>query len=170
MKKNFLFVFLGLSLIAATVACEKKEKPKEEVVLEAKQSVRNDLPALNVSQVDNQKVSFKDLKGKVLLVFFNPDCDHCQRQGQMIANNRPMLEGYETYFVSPDSIQAIEKYSKEYKLEDPTIHFAHAEGMDIYNAIGPITNLPTYFVYNNQALVARTDGEISSEKLKQILK
>jgi len=169
MKKNFLSGFLGLLLISFGIGCEKKEKPAE-VVLEAKQPARNDLPALRVSQIDNQQVFFKDLKGKVLLVFFNPDCDHCQRQGQMIAANRPVLDGYETYFISPDSIGAIEKYSKEYKLVDPTIHFARAEGQEIYNAVGPITNLPTYFVYKDQALVARTEGEISSEKFQQLLK
>jgi thiol-disulfide isomerase/thioredoxin len=157
-------------VIAAAVAgaCGK-EKPKE-VVLNAVPTVNNEMPAFTVSLTDSTKVFFKDLKGNVLLVFFNPDCDHCQREAQLLSDNKAMLTGYDVYFVTPDQMPAIGQFARDYKLIEPNIHFGRAKVTDVLAAVGPINQVPTFFVYKDQRLVSRNEGELTLEKIQELLK
>jgi peroxiredoxin len=167
MVRNFI---LGLILIVFASACQTKEKPKDEVVLEAKSTANNDMPAFNITQVDGSRVVFKEVSGKVLIVFFNPGCDHCQREAKLLSENKDVIKDYQVYFVSPEPMDSIAKFSVDYKLLEPNVHFGQGEASSILSAVGPITTVPTFMLYDNQAFVARMEGEISLEKLRQMLK
>jgi thiol-disulfide isomerase/thioredoxin len=165
-------VILSVSLVGGLAACQK-EKPKD-VVLNATPTAPepthvNEMPALLLNQTDGAQVSLRDKTGKVLVICFNPDCDHCQREAKLISGNKEMLKDYEVYFISPETMEMIVQFSKDYNLIEPNIHFTHAEGPNVINALGPITTVPTFFVYHDQKQVARSEGEISLEKLKQLL-
>lgn len=158
-----------LCMIATiSVGCGK-EKPKD-VVVNAVPSYPNQLPALNVTQTDDSQVFLKNLKGKVLIVFFNPDCDHCQREAKMISENKDVFSSYEVYFVTPDQMPAVQKFAIDYNLVEPNFHFGRAEGADVFNAVGAINQVPTFMVYNDQTLIARNEGELTIDQLRQILK
>ena len=167
MIRNFAF---GLLLIACVSACQKeKEKPKE-VVVTAKPIASNDMPAFNITQIDGTKLAFKEVTGKVMIVFFNPSCDHCQREAKLLSEHKDVFKDYVLYFVSPEPIDSIAKFSVDYKLEEPNVHFGRGEGPEIIRAVGPITTVPTFMVYNNQALVGRMEGEVTLDKIRQMLK
>lgn len=146
-----------------------KEKPKE-LVAQAVPTVNNQMPAFVVTLTDNSQVFFKDLTGKVLLVFFNPDCDHCQREAQLMSENKEVFRKYKVYFVTPDQMPVIAKFATDYNLIEPNFYFGRADIPDVIKAVGPINSLPTFFVYDNQALVSRTEGELTIEKLISLLK
>ncbi len=156
-------------IVAAIAAGCAKEKPKE-VVLNAVPTVNNEMPALNVALTDSSKVFLKDLTGKVFLIFFNPDCDHCQREAELLAKNKNVLDGYEVYFVTPDQMPAIVKFANDYKLLEPNIHFGQAKIPEVIKAVGPINQVPTFFIYKDQKLVARNEGELTLEKIEALLK
>jgi len=162
MIKNLI---LGLTMIVCIVACQK-EKPKEEVV-----TVKppENMPALSMTQTDGKQVSFKQLTGKVMIVFFNPGCDHCQREAELISANKESFSNHDLYFISPEPMDSIAVFSEKYKLVEPNMHFGRSEILDIVDAVGQITTVPTIFVYDKQAMVARMEGEISLEKLKQMM-
>jgi thiol-disulfide isomerase/thioredoxin len=162
-----LFAFLIVASIAAGCG---KEKPKDTVVLNAVPSARNEMPALLATMVDNAQVNFRDLKGKVLLVFFNPDCDHCQREAKLISENKDVFSGYQVYFVTPDQLPVIAQFAVDYDLMDSNFHFGRSEPADIFNSVGAITNLPTFFVFNDQILVGKYEGETTIENIKSLLK
>lgn len=165
---NMKRILLICIVAAMTVSCGK-EKPKD-VVVNAVPSTRNEMPPLVATEVDDTKVSFKDLKGKVLLVFFNPDCDHCQRNAKMMSQNKDVFSSYQVYFVTPDQMPVVAKFAVDYDLLDSNFHFARSEPADIFNSVGAITSLPTFFVFNDQILVGRKEGETTIENLKSILK
>jgi thiol-disulfide isomerase/thioredoxin len=160
---------LMIVIVAALAASCAKEKPKD-VVLNAVPTVGNEMPAFSASMTDSTKVFFKDLKGKVFLIFFNPDCDHCQREAEMLSKNKSMLTGYEVYFVTPDKMEAIAKFAEDYDLLEPNIHFGRANVPDVIKAVGPINQVPTFFIYRDQKLVARNEGELALEKIQELLK
>lgn len=160
---------LALIIIVALAAACQKEKPKEEVVVNAVPTATNEMPTLAVTLTDGKTVNLRELNGKVLIVCFNPDCDHCQRQGKLISENQDVVKDYQVYFISPDTMENIAKYAEEYKLILPNIHFGRAEGIDVINAVGQINTVPTFFIYQNQAQVARMEGEISLPKMRQML-
>jgi peroxiredoxin len=150
-------VIVFLLLIGGLAGCQK-EKPKD-VVLNAKPTAPapthvNEMPQLALQQTDGAEISLRDMTGKVLIVCFNPDCDHCQREAKMLSENKNILKDYQVYFVSPESMDMISQFSKDYNLVEPNIHFTHAEGANVINALGSITTVPTFFVYHDQKRVA----------------
>lgn len=160
---------LGLTLIAFAAACQK-EKPKD-VVLNAKPTANNQMPAFNITQTDGTKVAFKEVSGKVLIVFFNPSCDHCQREAKLISENKDVIKDYQVYFVTPEPMDSIAKFSVEYNLyRESNVHFGQAQGPAIINAVGQINTVPAFMVFNDQALVVRKEGELSIDQLRDMLK
>jgi peroxiredoxin len=165
--KNFGVV---LMMVCALAGC-KKEKPKE-VVLNAKptaQALVNAMPALTVIKEDGSTVSMKDLTGKVLLVCYNPDCDHCQREGKRISENKDMIKDYQVYFLTPEVKNVDNTFAKDYNLIEPNITFVTADVTAIIQAIGSINTVPTFFIFRDQALVKRMEGEVSMEELRGAL-
>ena len=164
MTKNLVLVVMVVCVLAAC----KKEKPKD-VVLNAKpttQVAANNMPALTITQADGKQINMKEQTGKVLLVCYNPGCDHCQREAKLLSDNKDVLSGYEVFFLTPESLEESDKFQKEYKLTDPNIHFGRSEVTQIIPALGAITTVPTFFVYKNQTLVKRLEGEISITQLR----
>ena len=159
---------LGLVLMTFILGCQK-EKPKE-VVLEAKPTANNQMPAFNITKTDGSRLALKDVTGKVMIVFFNPGCDHCQREAKLLSDNKDVIKDYQVYFISPEPLDSISKFSYDYKLIEPNVHFGQGDGPAIINAVGPINTVPTIMLYDNQTFVARMEGEISIEKLRQMLK
>lgn len=167
MIKNLI---LGLVVVAAAVACSK-EKSKEVAADSTPKAVNvNDMPALTMTKTDGKQVSFKQLDGKVMIVFFNPGCDHCQREAEVITANKETFSNHDLYFVSPEPMDSIAAFSVKYDLTEPNMHFGRSEIGDIVGAVGMINSVPTIFVYDKQTLVARMEGEISIEKFRQTLK
>ncbi len=161
-----LLVIVG----ALLAACGKPKEEAKELVVKATPTAVNDLPAITVVKADNSNVFLKELTGRVLILFFNPDCDHCQREASLLSQNKDVLNGWQVYFLSPDTMESITKFSKDYNLIESNIHFGHVDGQQVVNAVGPINTVPTFLIYDNQAFVARMEGEITLPKLKQMLK
>jgi len=131
--------------------------------------VNNEMPSLTASQTDSSKVFFKDLTGKCCLFFSTPIAITVSAKA-IDLRTQGYLEGYECISFSSDKMPAVAKFAIEYNLVEPNIHFGRAEGMEVYRAVGPIQTVPTFFIYNNQELVARMEGEISLPKLEQMMK
>lgn len=151
MKKE---VFQNLSvflLVAFSFSCQSTEKNKQEQVVPAvTEEAPNELPWLPITQMDGSQVMVRDLKGKVMLVLFQPDCDHCQREAVQIREHLDQFEEYELYFISDAALPQIAQFAKEYELEgNPNVHFAHATVQDIVNAVGPIQS-PSVFLYSGE--------------------
>jgi thiol-disulfide isomerase/thioredoxin len=166
-------IFMMIAVVAVIVSgCGKpKEEEKKEVVVNATPTVNNnEMPALVISQTDSAKVSLQTLTGRVVILFFNPDCDHCQREAALISQNPDVFNGWQVYFLSPDKMRPIANFANDFKLKEQNYHFAHVDGNEVYRVVGPINTVPTFMIYDNQKLVARMEGEISLPKLRQMLK
>lgn len=167
--KNTVYTF-GLALVVTLLVLVSGCKKKEPVVVNAVQTEQNDMPALFITKTNDQQVYLKDAKGSTVLVFFAPDCDHCQREAKMLSENTEIFDGYNVFFIAADSLSTISKFATEYKLTGhDNIHFAHAEGIDVFRSMGQINSVPLFVVYRDERIVARVDGEVGLPRLKQIL-
>lgn len=142
-----------------------KEKPKAEATFPEV----NDLPVLTVSNTDGSEVFLRGLTGKVILIFFNPDCDHCQHEAQAISENKRAFEGYQMYFISGDSIQNVAKFQNDYNLKEPNMHLGRADFMNVYNAMGPLNQVPAMFIYNDRKKIKEFLGQTPIEEIKKFL-
>lgn len=173
--KQILTLTLSLSLIASLTFSCKQETKKEEVttdtssVAERFPEVPPLQPYLELKDIGGTNFNVKDLSGTFAIMFFNPDCDHCQDEARSIHNFKKQFESQQLYFVSIDSIENIVKFRKDYDLLEPYFHFAQGQVEQIVNAVGPIPGVPCTFIYRDGKLVTRLQGESKPEEILSFL-
>ena len=166
-RSNRIFLLLIVAIAATIIlnACSLSQEKKA-----AGQPVQNDLPDMSITLLDGTLLKTKGLPGKTVLVLFQTDCDHCQREATDIERN---ILGFSTstlYFITSSSIAEIEKFARDYKLnEHKNVHFASTSTENILNSFGPIET-PSIYIYSNEhRLVKSFNGEVSiAEVLKYI--
>lgn len=156
---------LQLLLICVATSCTKtRPKPysSESPVLSAK----NDLPHMIMTAMDGSAVNIHDLKGNIIIVMFQPDCDHCQREAKEIQEHLKAFEKYTIYFItSPYPKHDIEKFGKDYNLSGhPNIILGQTSTDEILKNFGPIPT-PSVYIYSNNVLVQKFNGETEIEKI-----
>lgn len=160
-----IFYFDSRGSRSATRAMEPTTAAGPVAAVEA-----NDLPQLPLTRLDGSRVVAKDLKGKTVLVLFQPDCDHCQREAIQIRENLEAFDGYELYFVSDAALPQLSKFAEEYELAGKSnIYFAQTTVNDIIQTLGPV-EAPSVFVYSEEGrLVNSFIGETPIEQIKSSL-
>ena len=73
----------------------------------------NDLPSMTITKLDGSEVDVRALKGKMVLILFQPDCDHCQREAKEIREHIDAFKEYAIYFISADQLPAVEKFGND---------------------------------------------------------
>lgn len=130
----------------------------------------NQLPKMNVlSLPEESTMALNSLSGNVVLIFFNPECEHCQDEARLIADNKELFEDYHLYFIASDSLSKITGFAEEYNLKQPNYHFAFGDGLTVFQTMGAINNVPAVFVYRDRKLTARAEGVIALERWKEML-
>ena len=146
---------LLLGLIIFQFSCAKSKQEEADKV------VANDLPAMQIQLTDGKTVDAKKLEGKTILVLFQPDCDHCQREAEQIRENLNAFRDYKLYFVSSAAKPEIEKFAKDYGLsEEENISFGSTTVQSVLDNFGPI-QAPSMYIYSeNGTLVQALNGEV----------
>lgn len=152
--KRYL-VLIAIILFQFSCDKNKKHEAKEDV------PVSNDLPTMQIQLTDGRTLDAKTLEGATILVMFQPDCDHCQREAEQIRENLKAFKAYSLYFVSSASMQEIEKFSKDYGLNEPeNVFFGYTPVQSVLNNFGPI-QAPSMYIYSkNGTLVQALNGEV----------
>lgn len=141
--KFFLFIIITLLL-----ACERREKKPVVVV--------NDLPAMIITKIDGSTLPLKSVSGKAVLVMFQPDCDHCQREATQIRSNIDSFKEYQLYFVTSAPLAEVEKFSKEYQFSAlPNAHFGITSVEEIIKTLGPI-DAPSVYIYDERGKLKKS--------------
>lgn len=130
---------------------------------------KNDLPKMRITTLDKAQINTHELKGNTILILFQPDCDHCQREAKDIRQNLDAFKEYQIYFISADHMPAIEKFGKDYDLlGHNNIYFAATTVDHVINNFGPIP-APSVYIYSNQRLLQKFNGEVAIEKILQAI-
>lgn len=162
MKRNVVVIAV-VGLVAIGYYFFSSSSKPEEVIA----PTVNELPNLNIQKTDGAVTSLANAPEKSVLIFFDPSCDHCQNEAKQISERKQVFRDYAVFFVAADSMKNIAKFAKEYNLIEPNFYFVHAEGIDVYNTMGPMPSIPAIYIYNKKKLVKRFDGET---KLEEIIK
>lgn len=151
--------------------CTPKEQTNistPEATAETSQEI-NDLPSLNIVLTNGDAVSLREATRKVVLIFFNPDCDHCQREAEQIKNRKQLFANHMVYFISTESPESLIAFSKKYDLTDKNFVFAQADAAAVFESVGNLPSVPAIFIYNNKKLMKRFDGETSLDVIQEFL-
>jgi len=162
MKKRVLQFNL---ILWALFACNAPSA-ENKLIHEPNATVENDLPHLRIKLLDKSEIDARQLEGKVVLVFFQPDCDHCQREASEIAQNLVGFKDASLYFVSSDSPEKVANFAKDYKLNGvERVYFGIASTESVLKNFGPITT-PSFYIYSAEGkLVKAFNGEVEISAL-----
>src|SRR5882762_5349640 len=67
----------------------------------------NEYPKMNLIFPDGSTRSARDLPIKSILVFYFPDCDHCQREAAEMSKHLKAFKNYHVWFISVASFPDI---------------------------------------------------------------
>jgi len=161
--------FSVLPLLALSVLClwncNNAGKPSETSRPEI-----NELPYLSYKTLKGEASTTRSLPGGSILILFNTDCDHCQREAQEIADKNQAFKNYELLFIAADSVHQIENFAMTYQLADkPNVKFGRAEYQDVYMNFGSIST-PAIYIYNRERRFVKSFlGETPVEELIKYL-
>lgn len=157
---------IGLALIVTSCIFQLKCSQSREENANAAAG-QNDLPKMEVSRLDGTKVNINELKTKIVLILFQTDCDHCQREATAIQENISGFQSYELYFITTTSPADIEAFANQYKLSGySNVHFCRTSNESILKSFGPI-DAPSIYIYSEKKLVKSFNGETD---INEILK
>lgn len=130
------------------------------------------MPAFKLLQSDSSWFSSADIpkNQQVVIVYFNPDCGHCQQEAKNMVDHKDELKNAYFVFVSYHNPQQIGDFVKEYKLKE----LAHvAAGRDTQYYIPSFFRIkftPFIAVYNKAGILQKTfEGGAEIETLKKEL-
>jgi peroxiredoxin len=142
------------------VACGQAKK--ENAVIEKP----SELPAFMMTLTSGQQLMSDTLPGNLILIFYNPGCDHCQREAEAIRKDLDAFNHHTIYFIAASPLETITQFAADYDLAGlSNIIFARAEISDVIREMGPI-GTPALFIYSkDKQLVKRFDGETDVEEI-----
>ncbi len=124
------------------------------------------LPDMLLVRTDGTQRNAQDLEGKVALMLFQPDCDHCQREAVQIREHLKAFKNYTIYFVTSVPLTEIEQFASEYGLKDKkNVFFAYTDLQNILNIFGAVPT-PSLYIYSSQKRLVKTfNGETPIESI-----
>ncbi len=141
---------------------------KKESISEA--TLQSELPSLQITVLPGDTINVSSLPGKIVLFFFSPDCDHCQREATDIREHLNAFKNYDLYFIAARGSGEIEAFAKTYGLNDiSNVHFAQAEVPDVVRVMGAI-GTPTLYIYSDKKrLVKKFENETDVDEIVKFL-
>lgn len=176
---NRLFaVLLSLPLIIIGLSCTSKagnDAKADEALIppmpgDSAAGEKPPIPELSLNDLDGKSFTLRSLGENPVLMFFDPDCDHCQRECKAIRARQDEFRSYPLHLVSIESSEAVKKFRDEYDLRDPLFQFATGDLKAILTAVGDIPSVPCFFIYRKGKLHQRLEGEVEMDELLEALK
>jgi peroxiredoxin len=130
-------------------------------------------PPVKLLNTDSTSFYTKDdlpKKKKVMLVLFNPQCEHCQHEAETLTNNLDKFKKIHIVMATTAPIHEMVEFAHKYKLAEQTnIVFAqdtHYFLLSFYN----LRNLPFHAFYGkNKELITVAEGSMTLEKIMTAL-
>ena len=142
---------------------------------ERKKQVETDtksLPIINFENLEGSKFYTQDLdlNKPSLILYFNPDCEHCQYEARAIRDSLPRFAEVNVLLISDEPIARLQAFAKEYDLAaQPNIHILY-DGERNFKALFGTSLVPSIFIYNRQQqLVKQFKGETKMEAILKYL-
>ncbi len=128
------------------------------------------LPDFIMTTLQGEPLQTKALRGKNILIFYNPDCDHCQRQAQSIRKQIEAFSGWTIYFIAASGDTQSRTFAVTYDLhEQKNVFFATAGIPEVVREMGSI-GTPSIFIYSEAGkLVKNFDGETPVEDILKVM-
>ncbi|MEK6781085.1 MAG: redoxin domain-containing protein [Bacteroidota bacterium] len=170
-----ILLFSGIVVAIATMAwyvTGPQDSLKDTTVRPQKtiEVLVSQLPDLKLLGLDGAVHFSREFTGNNVLVLYNPDCDHCQREAKEIRAQLKAFENYTVWFVSSEGFENINKFAHDYDLMGHVnVHFVRTGVVEVINNFGSIATPSLYIYSSRRQLVKAFNGETKIEEILKFL-
>jgi len=120
------------------------------------------LPTCAVTPLSGGPIRLAATGRPLVLVYFDPDCDHCQREANELRQNTHQLAHADIWLLSAAPLPALNAFAQAYQLNTTSnLHLAHIAQQTAYDTFG-FTSVPNVLIYHaDGSLAKRFRGETS---------
>jgi len=170
MRKKLLLLCLslagvGILYLAFSIPRKLREQAQQQERVQA-------LPAFQFGTLDKTIFSTNKLilDQSSLIIYFNPDCEHCQYEARAIRDSLHRFAAVNVLLVSDEPLERLQQFATEYYLAgQPNIHILYDEKRQFKDLFGT-SMVPSIFIYNReQELVRHFKGETKMEAILKYL-
>ena len=125
------------------------------------------LPEFKAYTIDSLEINKTALaKHSSVLIFFDPDCEHCQLEADEVCKKASLLSKAKILMLSAASDSTLKVFANMHKLDHlPNIQVAHINREEAYQTFG-FASVPDVLIYHADGLLAkRFKGETSVEAI-----
>lgn len=167
MKRSTIYI-LVVFLSFIMVNCAKTAKEKEQPFV-----AELAMPNFTLAKMqDSTMILSKDVskEGIVLLMYFSPDCDHCQKEAEEYVSKKDSLSNIRTVWMSGDwaELKLINEFAKKYQIEELN---PIAIGKDMRSSLVlyyDFQHVPYTAVYKDNQFIQEYRGSIDFDELISI--
>lgn len=162
MFKNHLSLILPF-IFLVFCQCTSTKKP----IVEASKEI----PYFTFYTLDSQrftKDNFDDKRTKLIL-YFNSECDHCEKQAKWLSEGIHTLSDLELTFVSFEEMEAIKAFKEKHQFHQDNITFLQDSRLTFSDKFG-VETFPSILLYTKKGkLIHKFEGETKVEKILEYL-
>lgn len=160
MKRCFVKINI-IALLWIAFGCTVRPAERKDIT-ELSNAVENELPYMQIRLLDASQIDVRQLTGKIVLIFYQPDCDHCQREASEIAQNIAAFKGASLYFITSDVAEKAARFANEYKLSRiQHVYFGLTSTESVLKNFGPIATPSIYIYSEDRKLIKAFNGEVN---------
>lgn len=143
--------------------CTSSKKP----IVEASKEI----PYFTFYTLDSQrftKDSF-DSKRTKLILYFNSECDHCEKQAKWLSEDIDAFSDLELTFISFEEMGAIKSFRDTHNFHQKNITFLQDARLTFSDKFG-VESFPSILLYSKKGkLIHKFEGETKVEKILEFL-
>ena len=159
MKKSSVLILFCVFFMTLN-SCKSTQESSDEAAKE--------IPYFTFTTLDNHrfgKDDFDNTRTKLIL-YFNSECEHCEKQGKWLSESIDSFNHLELTFVSFEEMDAIKKYQDKYNFDQENITFLQDTRLTFSDKFG-VENFPSILLYTKKGkLIKKFEGET---RVKDIL-
>ena len=128
------------------------------------------LPSFSLPTVEGNIFHSEDIEGgPLLIIYFHPECEHCQFEISSLIDSDIFSYGVRVILVSYASAEAIGIFMKQFIINDKNIQILCDEELKFYELSG-MNVIPSNFIYSKDLkLVKLLKGELKTEVILKYL-
>lgn len=157
-------VLFSVLFLALTFSSCKTQKTQVQAAKE--------IPYFTFYTLDSQrftKESFDSERTKLIL-YFNSECDHCEKQAKWLRNEIDLLSELELTFISFEEMSAIKSFRDLHDFNQTNITFLQDARLTFADKFG-VGKFPSILLYSKKGkLIHKFEGETKVEKILPYLK
>jgi thiol-disulfide isomerase/thioredoxin len=116
------------------------------------------LPAFKIYRATDSTLFTSDQLKKsqpVVLMFFSPDCDHCQKETKELMAYKEELKNLQIVMASPAAFKDINAFYKDYNIASMTNIIMGQDANYVLGMKYQIRTYPSIFVYDSSGILAK---------------